>query len=464
MKTKKFICATLSVLLILPMLCCAGEKADEASRPDEPGNTAAPGETAGPGGDAYVPDHSYNPETDFDKRLSREFSNCCFIDYGDVLYWYTDHDRYIRWCEKSGGEWGVLCARPECEHDGGNAQHVNNECGGHIGLQEPYLWIWEDKLYYVWTYAPSETSFGKLYRMDPDGTNRELVRELPPILTEEGEPFYAGTFYMHRGLIYVSTQREEVVDAEPVYRDAVAVCSLTGTEFKTIYTPDYSEHRFHYINLNFAGDHCYIFDAHGNGTTISRWNAVTGETELLYDGDEMSWIMYGWITEEGELYAASMGTESHGCEKVVRLVDGCWEEVLRFEDGEKQWTILTVSDGVAIARNFIPYDPDDPAGYSERIRDTNIDIWVMTYGGETLYKGKLPMDWMDETDPGATFEHINLVCGDEGGFMMQFELHYRNASRSNEPIVHALLKYDFTAQGIDCTLLARNYSKITLEF
>ena len=462
---KKLFCIIMVCSVLLLAACTGGDKplptaAPEGSAEPTAGQTANPTEAP----EARVPDFSCDPATDFDKRLSQQYSRSCFADAGDVFYWYTDNDRYIRWCEKDGGEWGVLCPYPECEHDAGNANHVNNDCAGHIGFQPPNIFLYEGKLYYLWTYTPDETSFGKLYRMDPDGMNRELYAQLPPLLTDEGKPFYSGTVYMHRGLVFIRTQRQDIEDAEPVYRDTVAVIPLGGSEFKTIYTPDYSEHRYHYIMLSFAGEFCYIFDNHGDTATISRWSSVTEELELLYDGEELMWVFYGWITDTGELYAASVGEMDKGREMVMRLENGEWKEVVRFEDGEKQWTILTVSDGVAIARNFIPYDPDDPADYSKRSTDTDIDIWVMTYGGETLYKGKLPMDWMDELDPGATFENIDLVFGDENGFVMQFELRYRNRERSDEPVVQALLRYDFTEEGIACTLLARNYSKIVLEW
>ena len=87
-----------------------------------------------------------------------------------------------------------------------------------------------------------------------------------------------------------------------------------------------------------------------------------------------------------------------------------------------------------IARNHIIYSgPLDP----------DIDIWIKRYDGSTVYKGKLPMEWLDEfTAQGMTLERASLVCGNENELFCEFELFKRNKDRVNEPQSFVLIKYE----------------------
>ncbi|MBR6006509.1 MAG: hypothetical protein IK064_02660, partial [Clostridia bacterium] len=324
---------TIGIILVLltallPLYACktGGQEAGPTVAPG--GNTAAPGETASPDGDAYVPDFSYDPATDFDQRLGMNGNMSTVIETEDVYYWLQDDDGYLRYCEKDGSDWGVVCGKPECVHDNGNpiAYHREKNCNGYVGSARSYMWILDGKIYFINDYeywTDREGSCGSIVRMDPDGTNKEIVRSVPRPKTSYGEGLTPQNYCYHRGLLYSYVFGGSIEQGEPSQPFVVMTLPLDGGDWQIIYD---SGRDFHYGSIMPVGDYCYITDQawsyadpsileddYYDGEVVLsrdedillRWCSVTGELEELYRGNELGGIFRYWIDEEGNFYTIS---------------------------------------------------------------------------------------------------------------------------------------------------------------
>ena len=471
---KRISCIVLALLLFLLAACTPGQEKPEGSTEPTANATAEPTETA-----PYVGDFSYDPATDFDQKLGMNGNWSTVIETDDVYYWLQNDDSYLRYCEKDGSDYGVVCGKPECEHDGGNPirYHVEKNCNGYLGAPSSnYFWLMDGKLYYVdgsmWkTYRDS---CGVIMRMDLDGTNRELVKVLPKVNTVHGE-LHPQCFCYHRGMIYSFAFGGTIDSGEPSQPFVAVALPLDGEEWTTIYD---SGEDFHYGSIMPVGDYCYITDtawayadpsiledddydgeivASRNEDIILRWCSVTGELETLYRGVELGGVFRYWIDGEGNFYVPEKYEEGVGSKRLLRLNDGKWEEVLSFDDPDVGYTIRSISDGIVIARNYEAYDRES---YIKNGDSTDIDIWIKRFDGTTVYKGKLPMSWLEAVPETPTFEGLQLFCGNENELLCIFETCKRTPSRSNEPQSFVLVKYLLTEGGIEEVLLGKTYHAI----
>ena len=475
---KRILCLTLAALLLLAG--CAGkrEPAEGTHSPSAPAETKAPDpqETLVPASDEpYIGDFGYDPETDFDQKLGMNGNLSTVIETEDVYYWLLNNDGYLRYCEKDGSDHGVVCGRPECVHDNGNAIAYNRDkdCNGYVGSVRPYMWLADGKLWYIDDYTYFRTypdSCGVIMSMELDGTNKELVKVIPKPKTQYGDGNLCPQYCcFHRGMLYSFVTGGSIDDGEPSQPFLAMAFPLDGDEWITIYD---SGRDFHWGSVMPVGDYCYITDdawAYADPSILEdddydgevitsrsediilRWCSVTGELEELYRGD-MGGIYRYWIDEEGNFYTISKYEEGVGSKSVLRLVDGAWETVLDFEDPDVDYTIRSLSDGIVIARSYKEYDRNG--------MDPDIDIWIKRYDGTTVYKGKLPVAWLEEAAETPTFERTHLVCGNDSELFCIFETHKRTPNRSNEPQTYLLVKYVIHEDGLEEVFLAKTYHEI----
>ncbi|MBO4878689.1 MAG: hypothetical protein J5544_00350 [Clostridia bacterium] len=445
---KKLFCIILTAAFVLPLAACAGGK--EPAPTAAPGVTAAPGETSGPGGDAYVPDFSYNPETDFDKRFLMNGNVNTLLETEDVYYFLPSGDHFMHWCEKDGSDYGVLCGKPECMHDGGNGEAKNTDCNGYLGMEgKQFSWIADGKIYYMQA-LPLGRPEGccRIYRMNLDGTEHEFVRAVPWPETPYGDHMSPQRLIYHRGILYFLIFGGYIEEGEPMQPLMAAALPMDGDEISIMY--DSGPVMAFYGELCPVGEFCYIFAWGGSQVTkILRWSSVTEQTELLYEGDELGIIAKFWVDQTGTVYAASKYEEGVGQDAVLRLENGEWEEVLRFDDPDIHYSIRAVSDGIVIARDYREY---------ERDMDRDIDLWIRRFDGETLYKGKLPMAWIGELEEKygghVKLEHSMLFCGNENEILAIYETWLpKPLGREYAPTCYVLVRYDITENGLNEVML-----------
>lgn len=457
---KKLICAILAGLMLLSVSACKGKE------PAQPEQTAAPTEQAAVTAEPdttpsaadiqYAGDLSYDPETDYDPRFGSFIT--VVIDEGDYYYWHGN-ECYIRYCDKEGGDWGVLCGKPECVHDNGNGHWHNNECNGFMGEIGALVWKYEDKIYYVndWEGRPGE-SLGALYRMNLDGSGHEKLGMMPEICGSFDESMWPQCFYCHRGLLYTRTMFSDVVAGEPIQRTGYYAMNIDGSDQKIIYESADSFYGF----MTFMGEYCYVLDYsdHEVGEDeyeiwikMMRWSPNTGKTELIYEGADMQRPNEGELfMRDGDVYCPSLFVMHEGKRAVMRFHEGKWEELLNFDDPEKRWTVICVSDGIAIARNFLETDPESE-GYDRKARESaDIDIWIKDFDGNTLYKGKLPVGWTELPEvPNPLRLWSFIAFGDSSTFYMLFSVNSCDNVDMKE--AELFVRYDITESGLEETVI-----------
>ena len=452
---KRYLCI-LTALLMLVLSACQTE-------PEKPAETAAPTAKPAEATDAteateppsedrqFVGDFSYDPGTDYDARFAIVAED--FFETEDAFYWHPEYDEYMRYAMKDGSDWGVLCPRPECQHDGGNAFRHNPECGGYIDSIMSCCGIYDGKLYYVSTdnRLTGSDSCGVIFRMELDGSAHKRVGSIPSITDSTGHVVGPQCFCFHRGMIFMYALNWEVENGEPTSRTVYAVSPIEGGEYTIMY--ESSEGRGGCIDL--MGEYCYIFNIYNdergeNGVCVEllRWSMVTGELEKLSDSTE-PYILPNpgtlWMRGDGNVYTKGRFVKDRGVSSVMYLKDGEWEELLNFEDdGEVIYSLNWISDGIAIAQGF--------TGVGRFITEPDIDVWIKRFDGGTVFKGKLPMDWLESEEIAKGFKlyQISYAFGDENVFYYEFVLDPGSDGNRGETV---LVKYEMTADGPVSTII-----------
>ena len=429
---KKLLALALSALFALSLAACAGTAGDPA--PTDPPLASMPAATASP---TERIDLSFDPDTDYVNAYGGLTAHD-LVETEDAVYWHSTNGRaYLYYYDKACGESGVLCPRPECLHD---AVENNRDCAGYLGTFDPSLSFFEGKLWWIGYCGPNEADRA-IYRMDPDGTNREKVRDL----SREHE--YQGTkYYFHRGYIYFYRADNIVRQGSLTLRISVSRMPLDSDKLEVIW-----EATSAYVpqaTLRFRGGEIYIFAQFDGGDEntsaeelaalsyrleILRWTEGMTEPECLCRVDNAVRLMnvaaYD-VTKSGEIYFAvpSSDGERRG-DAVCRVSgDGSSEELFDFFDEENPFHIMSITDGIVCASAYLQ---DSQGG---RI------FWIRDISGETLFKGRLPA----ELAPG-TEASVSILTADRGHLTA-----YAAAKDPEDPLhygLFCLIRYDLTADG-----------------
>ena len=380
---------------------------------------------------------AFDPDTDTDNRFILPYYGCV-AETDDVYYWLPSNRQYLLYYDKLTGDMEPLCGRPECEHiQGGRNGEPNRACDSYLNAEACSLSLYRGKLYYV---SDDSEKGGppwySLWRMGPDGTQKEEVLVLEP--PEDSRP---QTYILHRGMLYSFCFDSIVVAGENRCRARYIVTPIDGESCD--YTVMY-ERESHYAQLGymrFIGQYCYIFNCYTdeetqqNRTSVLRWNSVTSETELLGDGPEIGRCYEPWVTRDGEIFAAGEDQNIH------RLEDGVWEEYIDFSDDDGNFEAKSISDGVMIGLR-------GPGPDQQILKD--YEIWIRRFDGTTLYKGPLPQQWR-EAIPAADDAQSSLafIEGGEGSLLAMFSAVWPDPSGVTGRTVCAfLVQYEITPDGL----------------
>ena len=449
---KKTSCILLALLLLL-LAACAGQ--------DEPLPTAAPTAagmpTAAPK-DTEAHDVSVLPfdrETDADCRFIQRYYGC-IVETDEVYYWLEPSLNYLLYYDKNTGESAPLCGKPECEHMKGNVNYQNKSCDALLLAEACSLSLYKGKLYYV---GDDKEKGGPpwyaLWRMEQDGSNKEKVFPIEP-----PEDMHPQTYILHRGRLYSFCFDSTVTDGHPDC--TVRFISTPVDGGKCDYTVMF-ERTNYYAQLGdmlFAGQYCYIFNGYvdtetkQNRTAVMRWNSETGELETLYDGADIGWYYSPWVDEEGNVYSSGMAGEG-GLSKAFRLEDGEWKELMTFSDEGGDYSYVGISRGVVIGRREAGTE-----GLYGVMKE--YEVWIRTFGGETLYKGVLPQPWQEAAE-GRISSGVGAIMGDENTLLAVFGVTWINDEHEDEPNGKYLVKYELTPDGLAAELIAGTYNAIDTD-
>ena len=393
-----------AILLLIGLIAAA---AACGRRPAESGTAAAPvqngpAETALPQAAAY---HDvFDPETDFDNRFGRTFVSVTETE--KAIYYLPSHGGYIYYFDKESGESGVLCAKPECEHD---SKPADRDCQGYIGAQLATLNHRGGKLYYMGSAPLSESRIGAaVFCMAEDGSGREKLFPM------DCEPIYGPQrLDLHRGKFYARSMSEKIEDGVPKQFRSVSSWDLETGEFKSIYEGAGASTVI--PTLFFFGRYVYIcvswkpgFDTetggegarNGSVTELYRWDTEEEKLETIARTEqdfELGWMPSIWVDSEERIYivpkTASIGNGQKAA--VYMLRDGSLTESFDFGmDGS-----MDVLDGGVILYDF------------DREKET-MAVHIRDFGGAAVFDGELDMRFLRGIAAGAEFKSFYAAAGD----------------------------------------------------
>lgn len=479
---KRIAALLLTALLILPLTACAA------------GNQPAP--AAGNDRSDDPARQGFDPETDYDNRYAA-LIDCAMVDTEEAYYFYANG--YIMYYDKLMEDSGFLCSKPECVHD---EKFNNPDCVARANMQLPSLTYYEGKLW--WVGYPDTRHIG-IFRMDLDGTGKELLHSFEAF--GDDAPFKGMMlWYFHRGRLFWSSLKQEISGGVP----------FDTAEFGYMSLEDFEPHILcerHSIfglqpTMRFAGDSAYMFvnyDGIGPGDAeipdpdydeagfiewrdtvvmtdeVLRWDPTMDEPETVYISNEKSCLNSfnnAYVSQDGVIWFS---------ESVLEDPDKEWEKgendyicyINRVDANGKAERImeLTSEDGehyymVNMANGLILALCTDWVDKSNVIRG----VWLLTFEGETLYRGELPMQYREKYEDRVRTDEkgrtVTIRHGLNGGIYNCWatrneilfcftETYYKDSETHGDSRYYDFVKYEITPNGLVEVPLgscARHYS------
>ena len=461
---KRITAIIIAALLLVPFAACArGNEGENTPEPYQ--NTAEPAVTAAPTAEqTFVPDHSYNSETDFNNL----FGGCkaySFTETEDAYYFHMHS--YLRYYDKASGESGVLCPKPECEHD---AIANNSACSAYGDCRA--LACYEGRLYWFC----EDRGRWRIMSVNTDGTDKRLVREIE--ITQELSGDCSAFF--HRGRVYLVIIGMDVLNGTPGMTLRVCRVPIEKDGYEEILSiPCLGIPQ---ATLRFIGDDVYIFGNHdgvdtggrqltdaelaelaGNSMNklfVMRWNEGMTKPEFVWLNENYGFwanTKAFWVERDGTVYFGTQRLadperqfDSEGNPARYYLCrigpDGNAKEVFDMFDGEQYYGINAVSADVVIGT--LPTSK----------REGKVGVWVRRFNGETIYKGTLPFEYRERItdDCPHSFSLGSDYFGTEDWIVLGLEEEYSDHPDGLKRYYY--VKYDFTENGPAETLLGEESS------
>ena len=432
---KRVFALFVSILMLMSFAAC-GPKTPVAPGSDP---TAAPTQAVSTQEAEAESKVAVDPETDFNNR----FSGYCSIWENDDMYaWIPVDGSQLYYYDKAADDFGVLCPLPECMHP------LDESCAAFIPNSAPALSYQNGRLYYTAFHHETGSMYDYcLYSVSIDGSGKTKVMDIPTKETLGGTP---QMYYIHRGVLYISLADDRVEDSVPYQVLSWAAIDLESGELTKMYEERFDgETWVTGTTMVFMGKYAYmLYSAKLSKTEyhnkIMRWDSEEKKLETVMDLETetpVNILMNGgiWVDEELNFYYSTMGSDRTGeMAKVFRVEEGEPVEILDFAEEEDSYDMAFVSDGVAIS--IINKNGDQMSKM----------VWIQDFGGETVYKGDLPLDFAQELEGGLLA--VMSMNGNRNELIAEFEA----GSTSGEGAkTHYLVKYSITENGLEYKLLGK---------
>lgn len=395
-------------------------------------------------------------------------SGCFFITSADGLIYYGETSygtRTFTHCfDPATGESHVVCAKPHC-------QHLGYECPAYNSFCPQY---YNGKIYYQQYYSVGSLRVNSaIFRMNPDGSEAELVRMLissdsDPEANEDNGFFmiHQGKMYTYNSVAYTGYNDINLNDRHIVFMELQGREGKHRVLFNEAYTYTARARVFMYSNYAFVLVCDKIMEKDSDGNTVWRnvveLNAVeleTGEcSKIFYDENapaafERSCYVERngtiWYAVHSYDYSEESGMDFHPV-RVYKSNKGRIELAAEMTDGDMDYIYPIMSNNIY--------------GAFTRNDDGTADIWLCDFKGNTLYKGSIDIDFSDmlsEYYPDSSWKLLWELgaWGDETCIFLRFSAHEENEYSSDDwfsdrgTVVAFIAKYDITPEGLVRTFL-----------
>ena len=399
--------------------------------------------TALPPTEAPTPfEYVFDRETDFDNRFATIGTNIAELD--DMIVWYEPtSERFMMYYDKAADEYGVLCAKPECIHDG---IRDNPNCIGYItGLSKiPSLSYYMGKLYWKEYYhAEGSNSFSALFRMDPDSSNMERVFSI-----ETPEGYAPQEMLIHRGRLYMRCVQNRVVNGVPSNTVAVISTPIDRNDFRIDCEEVTNDPADTWSNfMSFIGDSVYLCVGYKQEdgpqvTKVFRIKCETGESEeILSETAINEHLADFWIEPDGTMYFSPIGNEADA--KLWRYADGKLEPFAELGDADGRFQSQSLCNGII-------------CGTDKAANGISFEVWLRDFNRETLYKGPLTRHFIDGTQFENEKAYFICITGGRDSLLVCYSIRIPGAplqGTDEQRWVSYLVRYSLTENGLEEKLL-----------
>ncbi|MBO4878962.1 MAG: hypothetical protein J5544_01745 [Clostridia bacterium] len=422
---RKTVLIILAALLLISLAACAGKDGQPSA-----GQSAEPGSAL----DAAR-------EDDFDNRFGQGSYNLAETE--DAYYFSPPSGKYIYYYDKATGDYGVLCAKPECMHDEGNTE----DCNGLADLCMKSLNNWGGKLHFVgWDRGLKRYC---LFGLSYDGSEREREAELD--FGEYSQLQIPYDFDYHRGMLYCYVQYDKVKGGVPGYAtELFSVDPGTGklTQiFKTEDDPDVGvdKPRLFYYNqyvyFLLSKWHYEEDDTLHIEIELRRYDTETEQVEDVYSGvmgPNGGSVFRYWVESEDRIYLMPKHCKSGNTPKLYLISDGELSVLHEFDAATAEHSVSTCLFEDAVV--FLDFK-------DERLK-------VCACDGTVICDGPLDLSPVQElaADENARIRHYVDMYGDSGELFVV----YTFEDRATDENSYCLVRYTFREDGAEATLLVGN--------
>lgn len=361
-----------------------------------------------------------------DPRLADRTLNAEVYENEDYIYWRGDGCTNLMYYDKAADRSGVLCTKPNC-------MHVNDpDCGGNIMSIGTSLTQINGRLYWAGDYKEGDNYYKSILSSKPDSSDRRLERKLD--LPDTVVPH---KYFFHHGDLYIYSRFSSVSGGVPSYVEALYVTGISDPELKTVFERQIPPLEGSGMDFKFIGDSIWFYllssDANGSGLSYEffRHDLNTGETKELFTLDN-GLSVYGFWPEGEDILIGTVEIETY-LSSFYHVHEGEIKLVADFSDDNEFYVFPRVSDGVVYT--------------TAATEETSVVyIWIMDWEGNTLYKGLLPMDFLEGAEPEAI--GFSSDWGDKNAVFFDYEVYYDDGTT-----FHYFVRYDISEAGLAEKLL-----------
>ena len=424
------------LLILLAVLTAAGCSPKQS---DTPGIIANAENTAGP--DVNTSDEPAPREDDFDNRFGQGSINLAETE--DAYYYSPPSGKYIYYYDKATGDYGVLCAKPECMHDEGSDEN----CNGRANLCMKSVCNWDGKLHFV-SFDQSSRQYC-LYSLSYDGSEREKEAVI-----ELGDYIHTAIprgYDYHRGMLYCYVDYEKVTGGVPSYAtELFTVDPETGELTRFFADEEDPEVCVHEPGLFYYRQYVYFLISkwyrEDDGTPhieieLRRYDTETAQVEDVYSGvmDPGGSIFRYWVESEDRIYLMPQHCAKDNTPKLYLLSGGELSVLHEFDAVTAEYGVSTYLFEGAIA--FFAF-------MDERLK-------VCAYDGTVICDGPLDLSPVRElVDDDAEISYYLDMYGDSREMFVNYAV--RDPSGKLSDYRYYFVRYTFREDGAEATLLVGN--------
>lgn len=279
---KRTIVLLLALMMLLPLAACS--------------------EGEGTGGEA-------EREIDTNRSFMQNNTMVYSTETEDTIYFAGYTDSYIKYVDKQTGAGGVLCGKPECQHN-------SSDCNAYM-LQGWCFFNDGQRLY--WLESVDDASYATaLYSAALDGTDRKMETGLPRGLLS-GSTSYQN-YILKDGYLYLGCVLGEIEDGVQIKYNYMVAFPMDDEEKPYVILKEKTEaSQFYSVPVHAYGDSLYFMTSNLDGTweladetdtflynfKLRRYDLGSGEIETLYELDRttLSWMPGMWALDDGLVFS-----------------------------------------------------------------------------------------------------------------------------------------------------------------